>query len=93
MNKYSKAMKRNSKKNDSKRKEDSSAERSSEISSFEPALRAANEKFARFASVIGLERIMQYDYCLINLGGTAIYLRPIIWGEGFYIVEKGGMLK
>ena len=50
-------MKRNSKGKDSERKEESPTENSSKIISFEPTLLAANDKFVRFAYVIGLERI------------------------------------
>ena len=50
-------MKRNSKRKDSKRKEESPTENSSKIISFEPTLPAANDKFVRFAYVIGFKRI------------------------------------
>ena len=63
-------MKRNSKRKDSKREEESPTESSSKIISFEPTLLAANDKFVRFAYVIGFEGI-KLCIDLINIGGTA----------------------
>lgn len=57
-------MKRTSKRKDSKRKEESPTESSSKITSFEPTLLAANDKFVRIAHVMGFERIKLDLYSL-----------------------------
>ena len=86
-------MKRISRKKDSKREENSPAERFSEIIFFEPALKAADEKSSRSPALWAFERIIRKTFSrggvrIIKLGGTASYLRPFYWDEGFFIFRR-----
>jgi len=80
------AMKRISKEEDSKREENSPAERFSEIIFFEPALKAADEKSCRspalwvYKRIILLSLFLERVLCIFKLGGTANDLRPFYWG-------------
>lgn len=69
-------MMRNSRREDSKREENSAAERFSKIIPFEPALGAANRNVCPLACVIGIEWSRISLIYAFKSGGTANNLRP-----------------
>ncbi len=87
-------MKRNSREKDSKREENSPAERFSEIIFLEPALKAADEKSCRSPALWAYKRtihqglFLERALCSVKLGGTANSLRPFYLGRRFFIVNR-----